>query len=83
MPWVWDCLPEGGRDDGGCDGDDDDSDDDDDYYYNYYNISNIDYYRLGCIMAVMATVVMCRVRSRARTTASALVKERYINGFFF
>ena len=30
--------------------------------------------------AVMATVVMCRVRNPACTAASALVKERYING---
>ena len=30
--------------------------------------------------AVMATVVMCRVRNPACTSASALGKERYING---
>ena len=30
--------------------------------------------------AVMATVVMCRVRNPACTAASALGKERYING---
>ena len=31
-------------------------------------------------MAVMATVVMCRVRNPACTATSALGKERYING---
>ena len=30
--------------------------------------------------AVMATVVMCRVRNPACTATSALGKERYING---
>ena len=36
----------------------------------------------GCVpvTAVMATVVMCRVRNPACTAASALGKERYING---
>ena len=32
------------------------------------------------IMVVMATVVMCRARNPACTAASALGKERYING---
>ena len=35
--------------------------------------------RMGYV-EVMATVVMCRVRNPACTAASALGKERYING---
>ena len=63
-------------DDGGGGGDDDDDDDDDDDNGG----GRMAEWAAFLYLAVMATVVMCRVRKPACTATSALGKERYVNG---